>query len=171
MKTPGKQKYGYGIFIDELKGHAFYGHGGGINGFNTSLMQFPDDGLVVAVLCNQNSSAPDRMGRDLARMYFGDVVAPRALMTKVSVSPEKLDQLAGRYELNPNFVLRVWRDGAKMLTQATGQGQVEVVPTGENVLYQSGLDARLEFTRGADGKVNGLTLHQNGRSMPAKRLE
>jgi D-alanyl-D-alanine carboxypeptidase len=171
MKTPGKQKYGYGIFIDELKGHAFHGHGGGINGFNTSLTRFPDDGLVVAVLCNQNSSAPDRIGRDLGRLYFGDDVPPRPLITKVTVSPEKLDQLAGRYELNPNFVLRVWREGEKMLTQATGQGQVEVVPTGESVLYQALVDARLEFTRGEDGKATGLTLHQNGRSMPAKRLE
>jgi len=171
MKTPGKQKYGYGIIIDEVKGHAFHGHGGGINGFNTSLMRFPDDGLVVAVLCNQNSGAPDRIARDLGRLYFGDDVQPRPVMTKVTVSPDKLDQLAGRYELNPSFVLRVWREGDKMFTQATGQGQVEVVPTGENTLYQSQLDARMEFTRGTDGKATGMTLYQNGRTMPAKRVE
>jgi len=57
-----------------------------------------------------------------------------------------------------------------MLTQATGQGELEVVPIDENTLTQSKVDAKLVFERGADGKATGLMLEQGGRRMPVKRI-
>ncbi len=57
-----------------------------------------------------------------------------------------------------------------MLTQATGQVEVEVIPTDENTLAQFKINARLIFTRGADGKATSLTLEQGGRRTVAKRI-
>lgn len=93
MTTPGKGKYAYGLTIDELKGHWIQAHGGGINGFNTFLARFPDDKLTVVVLANQETGATQEIAFSLARM----------VVTKVDVPAAKLDQLAGRYEIAPNF--------------------------------------------------------------------
>jgi D-alanyl-D-alanine carboxypeptidase len=45
-------EYGYALGITKVEGHTRIGHGGGIFGFNTSLQQFPDDRMTVAVIAN-----------------------------------------------------------------------------------------------------------------------
>jgi len=170
MTTPGKGKYAYGLIVDELKDHRVHAHGGGINGFSTFLARFPDDKLTVVVLANQETPAPQQIALDLARMSFGENISPRPVIAKVDVPAARLDQLTGRYEIAPNFVLRVWRDGEKMLTQGTGQGVAEVISIDENTLAQTKADARLVFQRGADGKATSLTIEQGGRGTPAKRI-
>ncbi len=96
----------------------------------------------------------------------GDVpTAPAA----VKVDPALYDLYAGEYELAPGFVLTVRRDGGRLLTQATGQQELEVFPASETEFFLKVVDARITFVKGADGKVNELVLRQGGRAMPAKR--
>jgi D-alanyl-D-alanine carboxypeptidase len=48
----GPSEYGFALGISKLQGHTRIGHGGGIFGFNTSLQEFPDDRLTIAVIAN-----------------------------------------------------------------------------------------------------------------------
>lgn len=51
--TGGKSHpYGLGWMIDAVNGHRCVEHGGGIPGFTTHILRFPDDGLTVIVLTN-----------------------------------------------------------------------------------------------------------------------
>ncbi len=170
MTTPYFNQYGYGLVMEKIEDHAVVGHGGGINGFNTMLLRARNDGLTVAVLANQNGPAADRMGKDLAALYFGKDVKPRAVLTEVQLPDEKLDAVAGQYELRPGFVLKVWREGKQLLTQATGQGKLPVQASAEDQFFSTRVDARLLFQRGADGKVNALILEQGGRRIEGKRI-
>ncbi|MEP7365370.1 MAG: DUF3471 domain-containing protein, partial [Acidobacteriota bacterium] len=97
-------------------------------------------------------------------------VKPRPVLTEVKQSAEKMDAVAGQYELRPGFVLKIWREGEQMMTQATGQGKLPVYALSENRYFAKAVDAQLEFKRGEDGKTTGLVLHQNGRQMEAKRI-
>jgi CubicO group peptidase (beta-lactamase class C family) len=63
--------YGYGWTIDEHLGHRRIWHGGGIHGFVTTLVRYPDDDLVVIVLCNHEDAPIDVIGDDLAAIVFG----------------------------------------------------------------------------------------------------
>ena len=45
-------EYGYALGIGKVEGHTRIGHGGGIYGFNTSLQEFPDDHVTIAVIAN-----------------------------------------------------------------------------------------------------------------------
>ncbi len=47
---PGE--YGYALGISKVAGHTRIGHGGGIFGFNSSLQEFPDDRVTIAVIAN-----------------------------------------------------------------------------------------------------------------------
>ena len=53
-KTGGGElgEYGYALGIGKVEGHTRIGHGGGIYGFNTSLQEFPDDHVTIAVIAN-----------------------------------------------------------------------------------------------------------------------
>jgi CubicO group peptidase (beta-lactamase class C family) len=48
----GNAEYGYALFLSDVDGHRKIDHGGGIFGFSSSLSQFPDDHVTVAVLAN-----------------------------------------------------------------------------------------------------------------------
>jgi D-alanyl-D-alanine carboxypeptidase len=50
--SPGKQEYGYALFLSDYEGHRKVDHGGGIYGFSASLSEFPDDKTTVVVLSN-----------------------------------------------------------------------------------------------------------------------
>ncbi|KAF9576219.1 hypothetical protein EC968_009778 [Mortierella alpina] len=49
---PPMLTYGLGWFQDSYKGHATYHHIGGVGGFSSSLVLFPDEDLVIAQLSN-----------------------------------------------------------------------------------------------------------------------
>lgn len=169
MTTPGKSDYGYGLIIKPVAGHASMMHGGGINGFNTNFIRFPEDKLAVAVFANVNGSTPDTLATMLARLYFGEDVKPREKYTEIKLSESELEAFTGTYELAPAFSLKVRREGAQLIVQATNQPAIPVTPYAPNKFFLKVVDAQLEFTRGAAGKAESVTLHQGGRSMPGKR--
>jgi len=56
------------------------------------------------------------------------------------------------------------------MTQATGQGKVEVFPESETAFFLKVVDAQITFVK-EDGKVTHAILHQGGRDSKAKRVE
>ena len=95
-----------------------------------------------------------------------------ATLTKdVEVPDEVLKSYVGKYELSPGFVLTVTKEGNQMKTQATGQQMVDIFPKSENVFYLKVVQAQIQFNKGEDGKIESLTLFQNGQEMTGKRLE
>jgi D-alanyl-D-alanine carboxypeptidase len=169
MTTPGKGDYGYGLIVKPLAGHAAMAHGGGINGFNTHFVRFPEDKVAVAVFANVNGPTADTLAASLARLYFGEDVKPREKYTAIKLTEAELDAFTGTYELAPAFSLKVKRDGAQLTVQGTNQPALPVMPYAPNKFFATAVDAQLEFTRNAEGKVESVTLHQGGRSTPGKR--
>jgi CubicO group peptidase (beta-lactamase class C family) len=68
MFTPGKASYGFGWFIRETDGHKEISHGGGIHGFQSSVIRYPDDKLVVIVLCNVVPTQVEKISHELAKI-------------------------------------------------------------------------------------------------------
>ena len=48
----GTSDYGFGIAASERDGRRSIGHGGSINGFNSSLQTYTEDGTTIAILTN-----------------------------------------------------------------------------------------------------------------------
>lgn len=92
------------------------------------------------------------------------------LRVQIAVDPRILASYAGRYELNPGFVLTVRADGNKLFVQATGQAEYEVFAERETDFFYRVVDAQITFDRSEGGVTPSLTLHQNGRDRPGKRL-
>ena len=51
LSLPGTD-YGLGIMTGERDGRRFIGHGGSINGFNASLIHYPDEATTIVLLVN-----------------------------------------------------------------------------------------------------------------------
>jgi CubicO group peptidase (beta-lactamase class C family) len=75
-------------------------------------------------------------------------------------------QRSGLPRMPTNFAPR---EGEHLTGQATGQSAFRMWASAPDEFFLKVADAQVTFTRGADGKVNGLVLHQNGRDMRAER--
>ncbi|WP_223033395.1 serine hydrolase [Hanstruepera marina] len=93
------------------------------------------------------------------------------LVTDVEVPIDVLDSYCGQYELQPGFIITVTRQEKQLLAQATGQPQFELFASAYNKFYLKVVDAQVTFNANDKGKIDSLTLHQNGQNMPAKRIE
>lgn len=90
---------------------------------------------------------------------------------EIDVDGRILESYTGDYELGPNFILTVTREGNQLITQATGQGKIEIFAETETKFFVKVMDAQLEFIKNSVGKVEKLILTQGGRKMDAKKIK
>ncbi len=169
MTTPAKDNYAMGLTVSTENGHRKFSHGGGIEGFNTSLAYYPDDKLAVVVLGNLNGGAPDQIAHQLGDLVHGQQVVLPTERKEVTVSPDTLAKYVGVYELAPGFDLAVTLEGTQLMTQATGQPKLPVYAEAQNKFFLKVVDAQLEFFADDKGKVTHVMLHQNGLDMKAMK--
>jgi CubicO group peptidase (beta-lactamase class C family) len=169
--TPGKSNYGFGWFIEKRSDRRVISHGGGIEGFNTIIARYPDQHVCVIALSNLNSGALGRIGNDLAAIVFGEAYELPRERSEIKVDPKILDAYVGKYELRPGVVLTVTRDGDKLMTELTGQPQVQIYPESETKFFLKVVDAQLTFLKADDSPVSAVILHQGGRDQTAKKID
>ena len=61
--------YGYGWFVDTVKGRRHISHGGSWQGFRAQLCRYVDDKLTVVVLANSDSARPQAFANMVAAHY------------------------------------------------------------------------------------------------------
>jgi CubicO group peptidase (beta-lactamase class C family) len=66
--------YGLGWNINFHRGHKCYDHSGGIRGFRSAFLHYPQYRLTVVVLCNLLPAEPERIARAVAGLYASGVV-------------------------------------------------------------------------------------------------
>ena len=167
MFTPGLGEYGYGWMVHKLGGHLVTEHGGGINGFSTHLLRVPAEKLLVVTLANLMTPGAGKLAQELAKLALG--IALPTQPKEIAIAVEKLRDYPGDYQVAPQFALTITASEGKLTAQATGQGPTQLFPFEVDKFFLKVVEAQVEFTRGADGKVDGLILHQNGRDMKAPR--
>ncbi|MCX6560785.1 MAG: serine hydrolase [Candidatus Aminicenantes bacterium] len=170
LKDGSSSGYGYGWSIGDYEGHRMIRHGGGINGFSTDGILFPEDKLFVTLLTNSAipARAPEPYGMKIAAIALGKPMPETR--TAITVDPKIFDPYVGEYELAPGFSIKFFRQGAKFMTQASGQAAFEIFPESETKFFLKVVDGQVEFVKDAAGKVTGMVLTQNGRKMPGQRL-
>jgi CubicO group peptidase (beta-lactamase class C family) len=168
MTTPFKNNYAFGLVSSQRNGRMEISHSGGIEGFNTKLIYYPADKTTIVVLANVNGPAADQIADQLAAVYYG-VSAQPATRNEVKVPSDVLAGYAGVYPLASNFTLTMTVVDGALISRATGQPDVPLYAEAKDRFFARAVDATIEFARGADGKVNGLTLRQGGQELHASR--
>jgi CubicO group peptidase (beta-lactamase class C family) len=171
MTTPFKDGYAFGLFVSTKDGHKLITHGGGIEGFNTSLNFYPDDKIVVIVLGNLNGGTPDQIASALGKVALGQPVTLISERKEVSVAPTLLADYAGTYQLTPtiNNVVSV-KDG-HLVSKMGNQPEVQLFAESDTKFFLKVVDAQIEFFRDpTTHAVTHFTLYQNGAEHEAKKL-
>ena len=269
LKNGESSGYGYGWFTADFGGHRSIEHGGGINGFTSYAMTFPEDGIYLAILTNsavprrapepravkiawlalglaeperkavslpatdldrltgvfaderkqeyyisrdgsklfaqrQGGAKSELLAASAAEFFTGDNparilavkdaagnvirvriesrIGPAQVYSKTAkpipsprkvavVDPKIYDLYAGEYELSPGFSITILRREGQLISQATGQPEVELFPESETRFFLKVVDAQVDFVKDAGGRVTGLVLHQGGMDLPAKKVK
>lgn len=160
--------YGFGRFIRNQFDRRLQTHGGRINGFRANVDLYPDDKLTVIVLSNSDIAPVERIAHELAALQFG---IAKTFPNEVLADPALLEGYAGYYRLGPKFVLHVSCDGSRLFVQATKQPKLQVFPENDRVFFYKVAGAKISFEVDQKGSAKGLILHQNGRDLPAPRID
>jgi CubicO group peptidase (beta-lactamase class C family) len=160
--TPNKDNYGYGWVISTKFGHKEYTHGGAIDGFLSSISRYPDDDACIIVLSNNMQTPVSDIANTLSAIAFGEKFTLPVERKTVVVPQAILDQYAGEYELNPQFIIKVTTTDGKLLAQATNQPVFELFPSSDKDFFLKVVPADVTFNKDANGKVFEMELHQNG---------
>lgn len=90
-------------------------------------------------------------------------------VTLTEVPDQDLDRYLGNYQLTPELVLTVSREGKKVFVQVTGQPRIEAFPESNNKFFFKMIQASMEFVKDQNGLVTELIFIQ-GRTIHAKKL-
>ena len=179
LTTGEATDYGFGLILDEYGGRRRVSHGGADTAHRSEVMFFPEIGVGVVVQTNSPADVSALAVR-VADAFFADRFETDAAPddaasgpTAVAFDDALFDDYVGRYALDvaPAFVLTFRRDGdGGYLTQATGQGELEIVPTSDSTFALTAVEAAITFHRDRDGVVRSATMHQGGDNR-ATRLD
>jgi CubicO group peptidase (beta-lactamase class C family) len=170
MTTPNKNTYAFGLVVNTVGGRRIIQHNGGIEGFNTYLAYYPDSRITVAVLGNVNGSAPDQIGPQLGQIAHGETVRSNAERTQIQVPRDRLERLAGTYEIAPTANMVISVEGNQLIGRLGGQPALPLFAESETKFFPRAVEAEIDFELGPDGKATALTLRQNGQQRRAPRV-
>ena len=89
--------------------------------------------------------------------------------SEIALPTEALDEYVGVYSIDPRARFTLLRRGDGLVARLTGQPFHLIFASAKDEFFYKVVDAQLSFRRNASGKIEGLTLHQNGRDIPATR--
>jgi CubicO group peptidase (beta-lactamase class C family) len=145
-------------------------HNGGTGGYRSFIGYNPKTRVGVVVLSNTSTAT----GGDDIGMHLLDarsaLLPPPKEHKGITVDPKIFDGYVGQYQLAPNFILTITREGDQLFAQATGQPKFQIFPESQRDFFLKVVDAQITFETDASGRATSLTLHQNGRDLPAKRI-
>jgi CubicO group peptidase (beta-lactamase class C family) len=163
-----------GWFVASRFGDELVWKDGGTAGYATFIGYSTKTRRNCILLSNAADYGPNTL---LGTHLVNAAYPPPKLRREVQVDPAVLATYAGRYEISPTFVLTVRSDGGRLFIQATAQSEFEVYAESETEFFYRVVDAQVSFARPEAGSARpeggaapSLTLHQNGKHMPGKRL-
>jgi D-alanyl-D-alanine-carboxypeptidase/D-alanyl-D-alanine-endopeptidase len=124
----------------------------------------------VVVLSNSTNGIDDIGLHLLESAHELTSYKPRKGRRVIKLDPKIYDGYVGKYELNPEFVMTVTRDGDKFYVEATGQGKAEIVAESETKFYTEA-DTRFTFLKDEKGRVTYLILRLEEQDIFLKRIK
>jgi hypothetical protein len=178
----GKEiEYASGLEIGEYCGLRTVEHAGGDAAYRTNILRFPDQRFSVVVLANAGDVNATALSFKIADIYLEDRLQPTpdkpSLGDKpeVTIDPKVLDAYVGDYELQdelrPSFIISFSKDKDHLVARATGQSSLPMYAVSNTAFRLRVVPAEVVFDDPTEGgKTQNAILHQDGASLPMRRI-
>ncbi|MCE0523882.1 MAG: serine hydrolase [Methylacidiphilales bacterium] len=166
-------RYGMGLYHTDIGGLPAVGHNGGLNGFLSCVMWFPEQKVTVAVLGNAMPASPGKSPEEIlpiaARAFLGPEMAAHAPKIDPTIDPKIYSDYVGRYDYKSG-IQEITTENGHLYAQLTGQNKFELFPSGPDAFFFKVVDAGMVFNRDKNGLVTSITHNQNGFTFVAPKL-
>ncbi len=174
-EIPPNGPYGYGWSLNPHRGLENISHGGGLHGFLTFLMRYPDDNLTIVTFVNLAPS-PSALTPWVAALNIFEYMEwkkmgkQKSYTASIEITEGELKEYAGKYDYGNSMVLTVTLEHGHLYAQMTNQPKFEIFPMGNGTFYWKVVEARIEFSRDDNSKVTGGTHYQGGHEIKVTKL-
>ncbi len=170
MFTPVKNNYGYGFSIEKRFGLNTISHGGGINGFTTFMVRYPNEKTTIIVLGNLEGVSTGQVASDLARIALSDKIV---MPPTVKVEPSILQSYVGRYQLPlnvANIVFDVQLNNGSLFIKPSGMFGFQVAAASQTEFFDVNQpEARFTFLKDEKGAINRMAVSGLGPTIDTAR--
>ncbi len=164
--------YTYGLYVTKYKGLNLVSHSGGIPGFRSQFLFFPDEELVIVVLLNNENINSRALATGIADLILADkiVVTDKEPRVEVDLSAAIMEKYVGNYEMPDGIELEFVLDEGVFWLHLPGGHQFQLFAESENKFFLKVFEAQVTFVEGAGGDVDELIWHQHGIDHKASRI-
>lgn len=167
-------RYGMGLGHVDIAWLPAIGHTGGVNGFLSEAMWFPEQKVTIVVLSNALPAAPGTTPAEIVpiavRAFLGPEIAAHAPKVDLTIDPKIYADYVGRYDYKKSGIQEITAENGHLFAQLTGQNKFEVFPFGPDAFFFKIADASMVFQRDQKGMVTGVVHTQNGSTFTAPKL-
>jgi CubicO group peptidase (beta-lactamase class C family) len=171
MLTAKFENVGLGLFVDGQDASWRFHFGSSNVGFKSSMIGYLNNGQGAVVMTNSENGAQlgSEIFRSISAEYGWYHYRPRERVI-VTVNPSIYDLYVGEYEIAPGFILKVTREGDKLMSQATNQSKSELFPESKTQFFVKDADATFTFIKDDKGQVVRVDIQRTTRLFQAKRI-
>jgi CubicO group peptidase (beta-lactamase class C family) len=166
-------RYGMGIGHADIEWLPAIGHDGGLQGFLSELMWFPEEKVTVAVLSNampaQPGTVPSALVPVAVRAFLLADIAAHAPKVDPAIDPKTYPDYVGRYDYKIG-IQEITTQNEHIYAQLTGQNKFEVFPSAPDKFFFKVTAASMAFQRDKTGTVTGVIHNQGGTTFTAPKL-
>lgn len=143
-------------------GNEIVWHNGGTGGYRSFVGFDKKRKKSVVILANQSLDLDD------IGFYL---LGAGQLQKTVDVAAEILDKYVGEYQITPNLILAITREGKRLFVQPIGQAKIQIFAESETEFVIKQVGAKIKFNKNEKGEVTSLTFSQAGSSAPATKIK
>jgi len=152
-------------WIRAAKRDTLFWHNGQTGGFHSFIGWNREKHVGVVVLANGTDNTDD------IGFHLLDPDYPlKKIKRSISLSPQQLSGLVGRYKVNSRISYFIIRKGDKLYFQVTGQPKIRFYPESPTHFFCKKVPAEIEFSKGLNGEIKKVTLLQNGRKFEGTKV-
>jgi hypothetical protein len=174
--------YAYALSIGEYNGLKTVSHGGGLAGYRTQLLRFPDQNFSIILLANRSDAYVTGLCYKIADIFLEDIYIDESdedcdIVSRSIISEEgsaySLDQIVGNYEYQPGIVsqISVINDSLYVYQSWNGSNYPIVHTTGNTYEIPGNSSIQFVFSDPENDLIQKLTVYQNGNEFISKRKE
>jgi len=169
MLTPQRGgPVGLGLFLRGSGSSIRFGHSGANEGFRAEFVAFVHHGQGAVVMTNSDTGGgllSEIINAIAAAYLWPDYSADPKPLAKMD--PKVYDRYVGEYEVGPNQVFVVTRDGDRLFIQTPDHDRAPVYLESQTDFFLTMADERIGFLMDGEGGVTGLVLRRGGAEVRA----
>lgn len=168
LKNDSLAHYGFGWFIkDKPDGGKIVSHSGGWPGYITYIERDLQTHRTIIML--QNTSDGVIPKKEVRLLMDGKPIPPAEEIKEVILPENILSFYTGQYQLEPEFILTISKEGQQLYAQATGQGRIPIYASSETKFFNKDIAVKMEFVKDGE-KIKEMRFQQGEVTITAPRI-